>query len=100
MLYQDQPNDRISNLYNFNIVNKTFEPIMVTLKIKNLNADIKMLGNDLNLKPSEVEEGKFMIIADKKVFSKLNTQVVIGVYRNGTEVTSFKTSFLSNIKMR
>lgn len=100
MLYQDQPNDRISNLYNFNIVNKTFEPIMVTLKIKNLNAEIKMLGSDLNLKPSEVEEGKFMIIADKKVFSKLNTQVVIGVYRNGTEVTSFKTSFLSNIKMR
>ena len=100
MLYQDQPNDGISNLYNFNIVNKTFEPILVTLKIKNLNAEIKMLGNDLNLKPSEVEEGKFMIIADKKVFSKLNTQVVIGVYRNGTEVTSFKTSFLSNIKMR
>lgn len=100
MLYQDQPNDRISNLYNFNIVNKTFEPIMVTLKIKNLNAEIKMLRSDLNLKPSEVEEGKFMIIADKKVFSKLNTQVVIGVYRNGTEVTSFKTSFLSNIKMR
>lgn len=100
MLYQDQPNDGISNLYNFNIVNKTFEPIMVTLKIKNLNAEIKMLGNDLNLKPSEVEEGKFMIIADKKVFSKLNTQVFIGVYRNGTEVTSFKTSFLSNIKMR
>lgn len=100
MLYQDQPNNRISNLYNFNIVNKTFEPIMVSLKIKNLNAEIKMLGNDLNLKPSEVEEGKFMIIADKKVFSKLNTQVVIGVYRNGTEVTSFKTSFLSNIKMR
>lgn len=100
MLYQDQPNDRISNLYNFNIVNKTFEPITVTIKIKNLNAEIKMLGSDLNLKPSEVEEGKFMIIADKKVFSKLNTQVVIGVYINGTEVTSFKTSFLSNIKMR
>ena len=100
MLYQEQPNDKISNLYNFNIVNKTFEPITVTIKIKNLNAEIKMLGSDLNLKPSEVEEGKFMIIADKKVFSKLNTLVFIGVYRNDIEVTSFKTSFLSNIKMR
>ncbi len=100
MLYQDQPNDKISNLYNFNIVNKTFEPITVSIKIKNLDAEIKLLGNDLNLKPSEVEEGKFMIIADKKVFSKLNTPILIGVYRNGMEVTSFKTSFLSNMKMR
>lgn len=100
MLYQDQPNDRISNLYNFNIVNKTFEPIDVSLKIKNLNAEIKLLGSDLNLKPSEVVEGKFMIIADKKVFSKLNTPIFIGVYRNDIEVTSFKTSFLSNSKMR
>ncbi|MFA6979023.1 MAG: cytochrome c oxidase accessory protein CcoG [Ignavibacteriaceae bacterium] len=100
MLYQDQPNDRISNLYNFNIVNKTFEPIDVSIKIKNLNAEIKMLGSDLDLKPSEVMEGKFMIIADKKVFTKLNTHVFIGVYRNGVEVTSFKTSFLSNMKMR
>ncbi len=100
MLYQDQPNDKISNLYNFNIVNKTFESIAVSIKIKNLNAEIKMLGSDLNLKPSEVVEGKFMIVADKKVFSKLNTPVFIGVYRNGVEVTSFKTSFLSNMKMR
>lgn len=100
MLYQDQPNDKISNLYNFNIVNKTFESIAVSIKIKNLKAEIKMLGSDLNLKPSEVVEGKFMIVADKKVFSKLNTPVLIGVYRNGVEVTSFKTSFLSNMKMR
>lgn len=98
MLYQDQPNDKISNLYNFNIVNKTFEPISVTIKIKDLDAEIKMLGADMKLKPSEVEDGKFMIIADKKVFSKLNTPITVGVYRNGREVTSFKTSFLSNIK--
>jgi len=100
MLYQDQPNGKISNLYNFNIVNKTFEPIAVSIKIKNLDAEIKLLGTDLNLKPSEVEEGKFLIIADKKVFSKLNTPVVIGVFRNGQEVTSFKTSFLSNLKTK
>ncbi len=100
MLYQDQPNEKISNLYNFNIVNKTFEPIAVSLKIKNIDAEIKLLGANLNLDPLKVEEGKFMIIADKKVFSKLNTPIFIGVYRNGKEITSFKTSFLSNIILK
>ena len=100
MLYQDQPDEKISNLYNFNIVNKTFEPVAVSLKIKNIQAEIKILGNDLDLTPLEVEEGKFMIIADKKVFTKLNTTILIGVYRNGKEITSFKTSFLSNNKLK
>ncbi|MCK9212438.1 MAG: cytochrome c oxidase accessory protein CcoG [Ignavibacteriaceae bacterium] len=100
MLYQDQPNEKISNLYNFNIVNKTFEPIAVSLKIKNIDAEIKLLGANLNLDPLKVEEGKFMIVADKKVFSKLNTPIFIGVYRNGKEITSFKTSFLSNIILK
>jgi len=97
MLYQDQPNDKISNLYNFNIVNKTFKPVDVAIKVTNLNAEIKLLGVNLNLEPSSVEEGKFMIIADKKVFKKLNTPIIIGVYKNGEEITSFKTSFLSNV---
>jgi len=100
MLYQDQPGEMISNLYNFNIVNKTFEPIEVSLKIKNIDAEIKLLGSDLHLVPMQVEEGKFMIIAHKKVFSKMNTQIHIGVYYNGNEVTAFKTSFLSNIKLK
>ncbi|MFA4923126.1 MAG: cytochrome c oxidase accessory protein CcoG [Ignavibacteriaceae bacterium] len=98
MLYQDQPDNKISNLYNFNIVNKTFNSISVTLKIKNLDAEIKLLSSDLNLNPIQVEEGKFMIVADKKVFSKLNTAIFIGVFRNGKEISSFKTSFLSNMK--
>jgi len=41
-----------------------------------------------------------MIIAHKKVFSKMNTQIHIGVYYNRNEVTAFKTSFLSNIKLK
>jgi cytochrome c oxidase accessory protein FixG len=100
MLFQDQPNEKISNLYNFNIVNKTFEPLNVSLKIKNIKAEIILLGSDLNLDPLQVEEGKFMIVADKKVFSKLNTAIFIGVYQNGKEITTFKTSFLSNIKLK
>ncbi|MCK9426855.1 MAG: cytochrome c oxidase accessory protein CcoG [Ignavibacteriaceae bacterium] len=100
MLFQDQPNEKISNLYNFNIVNKTFEPLNVSLKIKNIEAEIVLLGSDLNLDPLQVEEGKFMIVADKKVFSKLNTAIFIGVYQNGKEITTFKTSFLSNIKLK
>ena len=100
MLYQDQPNEKISNLYNFNIVNKTVEPIAVSLKIKNIDAEINLLGSDLNLIPMQVEEGRFMIIADRKIFTKMNTQILIGVYRNGKEISAFKTSFFSKIKLR
>ncbi len=98
MLYQDQPDNKISNLYNLNVVNKSFDEIKLELKVKNIPAEIKILGNNLTLKPQQVIDEKFLLIIEKKNIKKLNEKIEIGVYSSGSEVKTIKTSFLTNYK--
>jgi polyferredoxin len=98
MLYQDQPGNKISNLYNINIVNKTFDIIPINLKVKNIDAKITILGDNYSIEPHEVFDGKFMVSIDKEKINKLNMPLEIGVYEKGKEVANIKTSFLSHFK--
>jgi polyferredoxin len=98
MLYQDQPNNKVSNLYNINIVNKTFETIPIDVKVKNFKADIVILGNEYSITPHKVFDGKFMIVIEKDLVDKLNIPLEIGVYEKGKEITTIKTSFLSHFR--
>ncbi|MCK7524120.1 MAG: hypothetical protein MZV64_44065 [Ignavibacteriales bacterium] len=34
LLYQEQPDNKISNIYDLNIINKTFNPAPIELKLK------------------------------------------------------------------
>ncbi|MBX2976555.1 MAG: cytochrome c oxidase accessory protein CcoG [Ignavibacteriaceae bacterium] len=98
MLYQDQPDNKISNLYNINIVNKTFDTIPIDIKVKNIEANIVILGNSYSIPPHEVFDGKFMVVIDKDKIDKLNMPLEIGVYEKGNEVVNIKTAFLSHFK--
>lgn len=96
MLYQDQPNDMISNIYTINVVNKTFNDVHIAFKVKNMPAEIKILGEPVNLKGQAVYEGRFMIVLDRKKLDKMNVPLYVGVYQNGKEIKTVKTSFLSH----
>ncbi|MHC1737150.1 MAG: cytochrome c oxidase accessory protein CcoG [Ignavibacteriaceae bacterium] len=99
MLYQDQAGGKISNLYNLNIVNKTFDELRIEIKLKEMAGEIKFIGSDMNLKPQEKNESKFMVILEKSALTKINTPVTFGVYENGKEIKTVKTSFLSHVGM-
>ncbi|KAB2909543.1 MAG: cytochrome c oxidase accessory protein CcoG [Ignavibacteriales bacterium] len=94
MLYQDQPNNKISNLYNFHIINKTFYDQKIELKVKGLPAEIKILGGNSTVKPLEVYEGRFMLLVNKNDLKELNTKIQIAAYQNGEEIKTVNTSFL------
>jgi len=94
MLFQEQPNGIISNLYDLNIVNKTFEETPISLKLENIEGELKHIGKDIILKPQEIIDGKFMILIPKTELSKMNTPVEIGVYINEKLLQTIKTSFL------
>ncbi len=96
MLYQEQPNHKISNLYNINIVNKTFDDFTLQLKTQEIPSEIKILGEPLKLNSQGVYEGKFMVIFDKEQLKKLNTNLTISVLKDGKEIEQIQTSFLSN----
>ena len=95
MLYQDQPNNKISNLYNIKIINKTRDFKPVVLKMESEGCEIKMVGNDtIKLEKQNVANGEFFIIMDRSKIKARKTKLSIGVYSNGEKITSVNTNFL------
>ncbi len=98
MLYQDQPGGKLSNLYNFHVINKTFHDMNIDLKVKGLAGEIKVLGSKPDVKQLEVYEGRFMLIVDQKDLKALNTKIEIAVIEDGKEIETIKTSFLGKFE--
>jgi len=94
MLYQDLPENRVSNVYNLVISNKTFREMPLELKIENSSGDIKLTGKEIILKPLDIYEGSFLVVLDKKNISLTNTPLKIRIYSGNELMDEVKTSFL------
>ncbi len=66
LLYQEQPNDMISNLYDLNMVNKTFDKIPVDLKLENSEGELKLVGKNIIIEPQGNVDAKFLVLSAKK----------------------------------
>lgn len=97
MLYQEQPNNQISNLYTIKLVNKTRDSIPVQLKIENIPGDIQIIGKALGVKKEGMSQGEFFIFLDKKAITQRKTQLIIGVYSHNQKIKTLKTNFLGPI---
>ncbi len=80
LLYQEQPNDMISNLYDLNMVNKTFNKIPVTLKLENIEGELKLIGNEIIMEAQGNIDSKFLVLLPKNELSKMSTPIDIGIY--------------------
>lgn len=98
MLYQEQPNDQISNLFTIKLVNKTRNELPVTLKVEEFQgADIQVVGKALSVKKEGMTQGSFFIFLNKKDIKKRKTELKIGVYSNNKRIKTVKTSFLGPV---
>lgn len=99
-LYQSLENNKISNIYDLIIINKTYSHQNLELKIKNLDAEIKFMGDSLSLASQQIFSGRFMVIFDKDKINKslLNIPISISVLNNGHEIKTVKTNFLNDTK--
>jgi cytochrome c oxidase accessory protein FixG len=100
LLYQEQPNDMISNLYDLNMVNKTFNEIPVTLKLENIEGELKLVGNQIVLEPQGNIDAKFLVLLPKDELTKMSTPIDIGIYSRDNLIKKITTSFLSPMKKK
>jgi len=98
LLSQELPNNKVSNIYNIEIENKTFNKIPVSVKALNIKGEIKIIGKPLSVEPQGMYETKFLLIIDKSLLTQMNTPVTLGVYRNNELIKTINTSFLGQIK--
>ncbi|GAB4291795.1 MAG: cytochrome c oxidase accessory protein CcoG [Ignavibacteriaceae bacterium] len=97
LLYQDQPGDKVSNLYDLNIVNKTYDSTPITLKLENIEGEIKMIGKPISLIPQAINDSKFLVIIKKDKINRMNTPITIGVYGKDGLISKINTSFLGPV---
>jgi hypothetical protein len=100
IMFQEQPDNKISNLYDLKIVNKTFETLPAKLELQNIEGEIKIIGSDLIVDPQGVEEAKFLVILDKNQIEVMNTPIEIAVTSNDMVIDVIKTSFLGRVNKK
>jgi cytochrome c oxidase accessory protein FixG len=97
MLYQEQPDNQISNLFTIKLVNKTRDSLPVTLKVENFDAKIQIVGKSLSVKSEDMSQGEFFVYMYKSDILKRKTVIEIGIYTNGKKIKTVKTNFLGPI---
>ncbi len=94
MLFQKIDDQHLSNLYNFQIINKTKDVFEVRFEPETKGAKIKPVGQIPKTKPTDVVEGAFFIEMEKAKLTGRKTQVVINVYSGEKLIDKVKTNFL------
>jgi polyferredoxin len=99
MLYQQQPGEKISNLYNIQLTNKTFDPMAVTLKLEEGSpGQVKVVGEKIQIAPSNAASVVFFIELPKKAITKSKTPLVIGIYAGNKRLETAKTNFMGPVR--
>lgn len=99
MLYQTQTNGHISNLYNIEFVNKTFNAVPIELElIKPKGGKIILIDrNKINIPKDELAKTSFFIEIDPKLITSNQNEVLINVTSNGKVIEQMKSNFLAPV---
>jgi cytochrome c oxidase accessory protein FixG len=94
-LFQEQPNNQLSNLYNYKMLNKTFKDKVLVLKPENFKGEIKLVGETKLLVPKDgTISGALFVYVDNSDVKGRKTELKIGVYENEMKISTITTSFL------
>ncbi len=98
-LYQEKPNNRISNLYNIQFINKTTHDIEMKLKIKNYaDAIINRVGNEqLIINAGSRLDGVFFIEMARSNLNAMKTVLQIQLISDGEIIDEINTNFIGPV---
>jgi hypothetical protein len=98
MLYQTQTNGNISNLYNIEFVNKTFDSMPIELELVKPKGKIVLVDHDNIIIPNdELEKTSFFIEVDPKSIESNRNEVIINVKSKGVYIEQVKSNFLAPV---
>ncbi|MBK9981760.1 MAG: cytochrome c oxidase accessory protein CcoG [Saprospiraceae bacterium] len=94
-LFQEMEGDKISNLFDAKIINKTNKDFAVELRIEDLQGEIKLVGaQEFMLKKEAINEFTFFLELPKTEIHNRSNKISIGVYHDGKKIQTLKTKFL------
>lgn len=98
-LYQQTEDGQISNLYNIQFINKTFEDKEIEIKLKqNQNATLEQVGGEgVFIKANDIYKGVFFIKMPKVNIQSAKTTLEIQVLENGLLLETASTNFIGPV---
>jgi cytochrome c oxidase accessory protein FixG len=100
MLFQETSDGYISNLYNYQMANKTNKPMTVRVITTTDGASIKMIGNNNILPQAGVSKGSFFVYLPKDKITDRKTKVNITIIQGQEVVASTTTNFMGPIVIK
>lgn len=99
-LYTKTEDGQITNVYNIEFVNKTFEDVILEVRIESpATATLKKIGEPEIVVPKEgLMKGLFMIKMPDSEIKEMKMNVVLGVYQEGKKIETANARFIGPIK--
>lgn len=98
-MYYELEDGKISNLYNYQLINKTDDVIPIDFKCTNVDSvEFQFVGDRPYTIGSTNNEGAVFIKIPKSVLKERKTNLKIEVLSGDTEVARIKTTFVGPIK--
>ncbi len=88
----------ISNLYNYQIINKTNEVMPIEFRLVSEEGGIRLVGNAPIVEKGQVAEGALFIDLPRASLEDRKNTVYVEVYSEGELIDKIKTSFLGPMK--
>jgi len=86
----------VENLYNISVLNKTFKPMNVEMRLENMEGKITIIGGTEILAPAEdMNQGIISIEIPKTALHETDNPIKIGVYCKGKKLQTVKTNFMA-----
>jgi cytochrome c oxidase accessory protein FixG len=92
-LYQEQPDNRISNLYHIKLINKTSADLPVSLRLLSGGGEIRVIGEMITARSRSVSEGVFFIFFDRSQLLNDKTPVELGVFSGDQRIKKVRSVF-------
>ncbi|MCB0567110.1 MAG: 4Fe-4S binding protein [Phaeodactylibacter sp.] len=98
VLPQQVDETHVSNLYNYQVINKTSEELPIEFRLAEgleAHGSIQLIGQPPAAQAGKVAEGALFIILEKGALQGHKTEVLIEVYSNGEVIDEVRTNFMA-----
>ena len=94
-LFYNEPDGRVSNLYNVKIINKTHNDLPVEFALSNIQGEVRLVGNpNLIIKKDSLLDTQIFVILPASAIDEQKSKISINVISSGKIMGEEKTFFL------
>ncbi len=98
LLFQEVNETTVSNLYNYQLINKTNNEFEVEFRLETDHGNIKLVGDNPVLKKNDMTKGGLFIEMPKDKLKSGKNTITVGVYSGDKLIDKIETTFFGPVK--